>query len=133
MTAAAGDVLPSRTVTITRERITAYAEASGDRNPIHLDDDFAKSVGLPGVIAHGMLSMGLLASFVSDWAGSPDRVRGLRCRFAGMVRPDDDVTFGGRVESVEEGVAVLELWAENTAGDRVLTKARASVLMGDAG
>src|SRR5205807_10568076 len=85
----AGEELPQRSVEITRDQITAYAEASGDRNPIHLDEDFARQVGLPGVIAHGMLQMGLLARV----AGDPARLRRLSCRFAAVVRPGDTVTF----------------------------------------
>jgi acyl dehydratase len=105
-------------VTFTREQIAAYAEASGDRNPIHLDDDFARSVGLPGVIAHGMLQMGLLARA----AGDPARLRRLTCRFAGMVRPGDTVTFRGTRNGSE-----VELSALNQAGKAVLTRARAEL------
>ena len=61
-----------REVTFTKEQIAAYAEASGDHNPIHLDGAFARSVGLPGIIAHGMLQMGILGCVASDAAGGPD-------------------------------------------------------------
>ncbi len=71
-------------VTFTKEQIAAYAEASGDHNPIHLDDDFARKVGLPGVIAHGMLQMGLMARVAAEAAGGGTRLRRLSCRFAGM-------------------------------------------------
>src|SRR5882762_7630628 len=84
-----GQSLPELRKTVTVEQIRAYAEASGDRNPIHLDEVFARSVGLPGVIAHGMLTMGLLATVAAEAAGGPDRLRRLRCRFAGMVVPGD--------------------------------------------
>jgi acyl dehydratase len=106
-------------VTFTEEQIAAYAEASGDLNPIHLDDEFARSVGLPGVIAHGMLQMGLLARV----AGEPRRLRRLGCRFAGMVRPGDTVTFRG----TEEGGRV-QLSASNQDGEPVLTKTTAELL-----
>lgn len=116
--------LPERHVTFTREQIARYAEASGDRNPIHLDDAFARSVGLPGVIAHGMLQMGLLANLAVEAAGGdPRRVRRLAVRFAGMVLPGDEITFGG--ERLEDGR--LELWARKADGSPVLTKASASV------
>jgi acyl dehydratase len=105
-------------VTFTPEQIAAYAEASGDRNPIHLDAEFARSVGLPGVIAHGMLQMGLLARV----AGDPARLRKLSCRFAGMVRPGDTVTF----QAVEKGDQV-ELSALNQDGKPVLTRASAQL------
>ncbi len=106
-------------VTFTRRQIAAYAEASGDHNPIHLDDEFARSVGLPGVIAHGMLQMGLLARV----AGEPDRLRRLSCRFAGMVRPGDTVAFRG-----EERDGRVRLTAVNQDGEAILTKATADLL-----
>jgi acyl dehydratase len=106
-------------VTFTREQIAAYAEASGDRNPIHLDEEFARSVGLPGVIAHGMLQMGLLARV----AGEPRRLRRLSCRFSGMVRPGDTVAFRG-----EQLGGRVQLTASNQDGEPVLTKAAAELL-----
>jgi len=109
------------TVTFTREQIAAYAEASGDLNPIHLDDDFARRVGLPGVIAHGLLQMGLLARVAAEAAGGPSRLRKLSCRFAGIVAPGDRVTFAASV--AEPGV--LALSAKNQKGEAVLGKASA--------
>lgn len=109
------------TVTFTKEQIAAYADASGDRNPIHLDEDFAKRVGLPGVVAHGLLQMGLLARVAADAAGGPKRLRRLSCRFAATVSPGDTVTFAARV--AEPGV--LGLSATNQRGEAVLSKASA--------
>jgi len=108
-----------RKVTFTRDQIAAYAKASGDHNPIHLDDDFARSVGLPGLIAHGMLQMGIAATVAADAAGGPSRLRRLAVRFAGMVAPGDTVTFSA--EPAGEGR--LELKAVNQRGEAVLTKA----------
>lgn len=105
-------------VTFTREQIAAYAAASGDHNPIHLDDDFARSVGLPGVIAHGMLQMGQAARV----AGDAGRLRRLTCRFSGMVRPGDTVTYRG-----EERDGRVELSAVNQDGEAVLSKALAEL------
>jgi acyl dehydratase len=105
-------------VTFTTEQIARYAEASGDMNPIHLDDAFARSVGLPGVIAHGMLQMGLLARV----AGDPLRLRRLSCRFSGMVRPGDTVTFAARPDGDR-----VELSATNQDGQAILTKAFAEL------
>ena len=110
-----------RRVTFTKEQIAAYAEASGDHNPIHLDDDFARSVGLPGVIAHGMLQMGIAGTVAAEEAGGGDRLRSLRCRFAAMVVPGDAVTFTAEPGAPEK----LELRAVNQRGDAVLTKATA--------
>ena len=109
-------------VTFTRDQIAAYAEASGDMNPIHLDDDFAKTVGLPGVIAHGLLQMGLLARAAADAAGGPSHLRSLTCRFAGMVQPGDKVTFSAKLTAS----GALELDARNQRGEAVLTKASAT-------
>jgi len=107
-----------RKVTFTREQIAAYAEASGDMNPIHLDDEVARSVGLPGLIAHGMLQMGIAATVAAGAAGGPQRLRRLAVRFAGMVVPGDAVTFSA--EPAGEGK--LEVKAVNQHGVAVLTK-----------
>lgn len=110
-------------VTFTTEQIAAYAAASGDHNPIHVDDEFARSVGLPGVIAHGMLQMGLLARA----AGPPDQVRRLACRFSGMVRPGDTVTF-----AAEPAQGSVRLTAVNQDGEHVLSRASAELFHGGA-
>lgn len=109
--------------TFRREEIARYAEASGDRNPIHLDDSFARKVGLPGVIAHGMLQMGLLANLaVAAAGGDASRLRRLSVRFAGMVEPGDEVVFGGSEEAGR-----LALWARKADGTPVLTKGSAEL------
>ena len=113
--------MSERKVTFTRDQIAAYARASGDHNPIHLDDDFARSVGLPGLIAHGMLQMGIAATVAAEAAGGPQRLRRLGVRFAGMVAPADTVTFSA--EPAGEGR--LELKAVNQRGEAILTKAAA--------
>ncbi len=113
--------MTERKVTFTRDQIAAYAEASGDINPIHLDEDFAKSVGLPGVIAHGLLQMGILAVVAAEAAGGPEKLRRLSCRFASMVEPGDTVAFGAE----PAGATRLELRAMNQRGEAVLTKASA--------
>jgi acyl dehydratase len=113
-----------RAVTFTADQIAAYAEASGDHNPIHLDEEFARSVGLPGVIAHGMLQMGILATVASEAVGGAGRLRRLYCRFAGMVEPGDTVTFAAE----DVGPGKLALTAVNQRGDPVLTKAAAEYL-----
>jgi acyl dehydratase len=112
---------------VTREQIAAYAEASGDHNPIHLDDQAARAAGLPGVIAHGMLGMAQLANFVVAYAGDHRRLRRLRCRFSGMVLPGDVITFSGRVAGSAENLIRLELEAQNQKGEKVLTKALAEL------
>jgi acyl dehydratase len=111
--------MTERSITFTREQIAAYADASGDHNPIHLDDDFARSVGLPGVIAHGMLQMGIAATVAAEAAGGSERLRRVSVRFAGMVLPGDSVTFSA--EPAGEGK--LDLGAVNQRGEPVLTRA----------
>jgi acyl dehydratase len=115
--------LTQQNVTFRAEQIAAYARASGDTNPIHLDEKFALSVGLPGVIAHGMLQMSIAAVVAAKEAGGPRRLRRLACRFAGMVEPGDTVTFSA--EPASEGR--LALRAVNQHGDLILTKAWAEV------
>jgi acyl dehydratase len=107
-----------RTVTFSREQIAAYADASGDLNPIHLDDEFARSVGLPSLIAHGMLQMGIAATVAAEAAGGQRRLRRMSVRFAGMVQPGDTVTFTAQ----PTGDGKLELGAVNQRGEPVLTK-----------
>jgi len=113
--------MSERTVRFTREQIAAYAQASGDLNPIHLDDEFARSVGLPGLIAHGMLQMGLMGVVAAAAAGGPEKLTRLYCRFAGMVVPGDSVTFAAEAA----GPGKLELRAVNQKGEAVLTKSSA--------
>ncbi len=83
-----GDIVAERTVELTRDTLVRYAGASGDFNPIHYRDDVATSVGLPGVIAHGMLTMGLAVQPVVDWAGDPARVVDYQVRFTRPVAVD---------------------------------------------
>ena len=111
--------MSERKVRFTREQIAAYAEASADRNPIHLDDDFARSVGLPSLIAHGMLQMGIAATVAAEAAGGPAKLRRMCVRFAGMVVPGDEVTFSAQ----PTGEGKLDIRAVNQRGEAVLTKA----------
>ena len=119
-----GDELPALVKgPLEQIQLTRYASASGDFNPIHQDDEFAKAAGMGGVFAHGMLSMGFVAQAVSDWAGA-GRVRKLGVRFAALVRLKDTVTCRGRVvaTSQKDGVNLVELdvWAENGKGEKVV-------------
>ncbi len=119
-----GDELPEQRYTVTRADLVRYAGASGDFNPIHWSDRVATSVGLPGVIAHGMYTLALAARALDTWAGGPGRVRELGCRFTKPVLvPDDDigvdVVVRGTVTNVtDEGVQVaLEVTCR---GEKVL-------------
>ena len=105
---------------VTRVQLVVYAGASGDFNTIHWDPEAAEKMGLGGVIAHGMLSMGFLGQYVAGIAG-PEKVRRLKVRFGAMVRPGDVLTCRGTVRSVDEGRATLDVWAENQEGEKVTT------------
>ena len=127
-----GTALPPRTVVLTRADLVAYAAASGDHNPIHWHDRTALGVGLPGVIAHGMLTMGLAARYVADWAGGPASVLSFSTRFTRpVVVPDDDtgatVELGGTAaEPAADGTVTVTVTA-HAEGRAVLGKAVAVV------
>ena len=120
------DLAPLVKPAITREQLFAYADASGDHNPIHLNDDFARMAGLDGVIAHGMLSAAFLGQFVSAWARSLEgkaSVSRLKVRFSAMVRPGDVLTCKGVIKKIEQRDhqthITLDTWAENQRGEKV--------------
>lgn len=102
---AVGDVVAERQLHFVRDTLVRYAGASGDFNPIHYRDDVAQSVGLPGVLAHGMLTMGAAASPVAEWLGTAGSVRDYQVRFTRpvVVDPQD-----GALVSVTATVAVLD-------------------------
>ncbi|MFV2083379.1 MaoC family dehydratase [Micromonospora sp. LOL_021] len=117
---------------VTRADLVRYAGASGDFNPIHWSDRFATGVGLPGVIAHGMLTMALAGRAVTQWVGSADAVVEYSVRFTRpVVVPDDDegteVEVTGVVKgSTEDGLTRIDVTAV-CAGEKVLSQARALV------
>lgn len=126
-----GQRLPAQTFQVTRADLVHYAGASGDFNPIHWSERTARAVGLPGVIAHGMLTMALAGRAVTGWAGAPDAVLDLGVRFTRPVPvPDDDtgaeVEVSAVVTAVADGRAELELTA-TCGGEKVLGRARAVV------
>jgi acyl dehydratase len=99
---------------VRREDVKAYADASGDQNPLHQDDDFARSVGFPGIIAHGMFSMAHLVKAVKDWAGGPAALRSISVQFRAVVYMDETLVARGRVASIDpqSGDVSLDVWAE---------------------
>ncbi len=118
-----GSILPElRKPPITKLQLVKYAGASGDYNLIHTDDETARTVGLEGVIAHGMLSMAFLGEYLC-WLAGPESVRRLSVRFVEMVRPGDTLTCRARVTERTTGDAgrrlQLEVWAENQQAERV--------------
>lgn len=127
-----GDELPAQTYRVTRADLVRYAGASGDFNPIHWSDRVARSVGLPGVVAHGMFTMALAARALDAWAGTPGTVRELGCKFTKpVVVPDDDtgveIVVTGTVKQVTE--STVEISLRVSCGDeRVLGAPRAVLL-----
>jgi acyl dehydratase len=147
-----GQVLPAQVYRVTRADLVRYAGASGDFNPIHYSDRIARSVGLPGVIAHGMYTMALAGRALATWAGRPDAVLEFGVRFTKpVVVPDDDegaeVTVGGVVRTVMgavpgggiTGAAPGEVMTADrvqvdltitSGGEKVLAQARATLRVG---
>ncbi|WP_349899709.1 MaoC family dehydratase [Parafrigoribacterium soli] len=129
---AVGDVVAEADFPLTRDSLVRYAGASGDFNAIHYRDDVAVSVGLPGVLAHGMLTMGLAVQPVVDWVGDPGRVVDYQVRFTRPVLVDAEV---GAVVSVTAKVGQLDAEAQvaridltvTFGGETVLGKAQARV------
>ena len=127
-----GATLPERIFYIDRALLKQYADASGDQNPIHQNEEFAVSVGLPNVIAHGMLTMGLVGQYASDWAGGSAQVKEYSARFTKPVivpaNEKVDLTVSATVGEVfPDGRVRLDLNA-TSAGVKVLGMARAIVL-----
>ncbi|MEU1971088.1 MaoC/PaaZ C-terminal domain-containing protein [Microbacterium sp. NPDC019599] len=110
---AVGDVVAERTVHLTRESLVRYAGASGDFNPIHYRDDIAASVGLPGVLAHGMLTMGLAVQAIVPWLGDSGRILDYGVRFTRpvVVDPEDGaaLTIVAKVGAVDDEAARIDL------------------------
>ena len=121
--------LETKTYTVTRADLVAYAEASGDHNPIHQDDEVARSVGLPGVIAHGMYTMALAARAVADWFPGAEVVS-LGGKFtAPVVVPADggvEVEVAGEAKGPEDGLTTVVLTV-TSGGQKVLGMPRAVV------
>jgi acyl dehydratase len=128
----AGDALETQTFTIRRADLVRYAGASGDFNPIHWSDRVATSVGLPGVIAHGMFTMALAARAVQGWAGDAEVVE-FGCKFTNpVVVPDDDLgvelVVAGTVKDVTDGLTTVAL--EVTCGGQKVLGMPKAVLRG---
>jgi acyl dehydratase len=123
-------VIDEKVFYVNRALLKQYADASGDQNPIHQDEAFAKSVGLPDVIAHGMLTMALVGKYVSDVAGGSAKVLELGGRFTKpVIVPagfDVDITVSATVTDVIDGKASLSLSA-TSAGVKVLGMAKAVI------
>lgn len=126
-----GETIGPVTVPVTRDTLVAYANASGDQNPIHQDEDFARSVGLPDVIAHGMWTMGAAGTVVADWAGDAGRVVEYGTRFTKpVVVPVDGthIEVTGVVKAVDEETGRVTVDLTTSAdGQKVLGRCVAVV------
>jgi acyl dehydratase len=108
-----GDEIPARSKEVRREDVKAYADASGDQNPLHQDEAFALSVGFPGIIAHGMFSMAHLTSVLTAWLGDPAALKSLRVQFRAVVFMGETLVAGGRIVGLDAATrrATLDVWA----------------------
>jgi acyl dehydratase len=126
-----GAKLDEKVFYVDRAMLKAYADASGDQNPIHQDEAFAKSVGLPNVISHGMLTMALVGNYVTQWAGGAAAVKEFSARFIKpVIVPADekvDITVSAVVREVDGDQITIELSA-TSAGVTVLGMSKAVVI-----
>lgn len=132
---AVGDVVAEAAYPISRDSLVRYAGASGDFNPIHYRDDVATSVGLPGVLAHGMLTMGVAVQPVADWAGDPARIVDYQVRFTRPVPVDAtdgaELVIVAKVGQLDDGARVARIDLTVSADDlTVLGKAQVRVHLG---
>ena len=116
-------------VTPDRYLTVRYAGASGDFNPIHIDEELARSVGLPGKILHGLYTMAQVARAQTEAAGGPDRLRRLRVQFRGMGLPEQEIVVRSTVREQTGGTGLVEIVAEQ-AGSAIIRNAEAEIALG---
>jgi acyl dehydratase len=121
-----GDELRTLKVTPDKYLTVRYAGASGDFNPIHIDEEFAKQVGLPGRILHGLWTMAQVARAQTEAAGGPHALKRLSVQFRGMGLPEHEVTVTGTVREVTGGRAIVDTVAEQ-AGNQIIRNAEAEL------
>jgi acyl dehydratase len=122
----AGEQSPRVSVTPDKYLTTRYAGASGDFNPIHIDEEFARAVGLPGRILHGLWTMAQVARAQTDAAGGPERLKRLSVQFRGMGVPEQEIVVTGSVREVRDGRAIVDAVAEQ-AGKQIIRNAEAEL------
>jgi acyl dehydratase len=122
----AGDAIPALRTTPDRYLTVRYAGASGDFNPIHIDEDFAKQVGLPGRILHGLWTMAQVARAQTEAAGGPQSLQRLAVQFRGMGVPEAELEVTGEVREVRDGVAIIDTRAVQN-GSAIIRNAEAEV------
>jgi acyl dehydratase len=124
-----GDSIPEVRVTPDKYVTHRYAGASGDFNPIHIDEDFAKAVGLPGRILHGLWTMAQVARAQTEAAGGPETLQRLSVQFRGMGFPEQEIVVSGQVSEVADGVAKVDTVAEQ-GGNQIIRNAQAELKTG---
>jgi acyl dehydratase len=124
----AGQAIPEQKVTPDRFVTYRYAGASGDFNPIHIDEEFAKQVGLPSRILHGLWTMAQVARAQTEAAGGPEKLKRLSVQFRGLGMLEQEITVSGTVRDVSDRVAVIDTVAEQ-GGNQIIRNAEAEVAL----
>lgn len=124
----AGQQIPELRTTPDKFLTVRYAGASGDFNPIHIDEEFAKAVGLPGRILHGLFTMAQVARAQTDAAGGPESLKRLSVQFRGMGVPEREILVTGTVREVSDGRAIVDTVAEQ-AGKQIIRNAEAELTL----
>jgi acyl dehydratase len=122
-----GAQIPEVRVTPDKYLTARYAGASGDFNPIHIDEEFARAVGLPGRILHGLWTMAQVARAQTEAAGGPQHLRRLSVQFRGMGVPEQEVVVSGTVREASDGTVLIDTVAEQ-AGNQIIRNAEAEVV-----
>jgi acyl dehydratase len=122
----AGESIPELRITPDKYLTVRYAGASGDFNPIHIDEEFARAVGLPGRILHGLWTMAQVARAQTEAAGGPERLKRLSVQFRGLGAPEQEVLVTGTVREVAGGRAIVDTVAEQ-AGNQIIRNAEAEL------
>jgi acyl dehydratase len=122
----AGVEIPPISVTPDKYLTARYAGASGDFNPIHIDEEFARTVGLPGRILHGLWTMAQVARAQTEAAGGPEHLKRLSVQFRGMGVPEQEVRITGTVREVMDGRVLIDTIAEQ-AGTQIIRNAEAEI------
>ena|ERR1700722_4282493 len=124
----AGGEIPTLSVTPDKYLTNRYAGASGDFNPIHIDEDFARAVGLPGRILHGLWTMAQVARAQTDAAGGPEHLKRLSVQFRGMGMPEQEIVVSGTVREVVDGRAIVDAVAAQD-DKQIIRNAEAELLI----
>jgi acyl dehydratase len=115
-----GDELPELRRVVTADDVSAYADAGGDHNPLHQDDAVARAAGFAGVIAHGMFTMGHMATAVASFAGDAAKVVRISAQFRAPVFLGEEIVAGGRVVAMDDDTMTLDTWVRLDRGDETV-------------